>query len=171
MAGVYSVDLRRRVVAAYHRGEGTPSEIAELFLVTERTVENYIYLERDTGDVLPKSRKRGWKSGMNSQGEELILSWVKERSELTLAELCNRYKALYKKTISRAAMSRACNYLSIANKELICEWTIKTGYKKEWRMYRKNECLVSATSDCVIRSGSTFRNDKFVWNSTWRTAC
>jgi len=117
MAVAYSVDLRRRVVAAYNRGEGTQSEIAELFSVTARTVQNYIYLERATGDVLPKSGKRGRKSGINSQGEESILSWIKERSELTLAELCNRYKARYKKTISRAAMSRVCQKLSLNRKK------------------------------------------------------
>ncbi len=117
MAGAYSVDLRRRVVAAYHRGEGTQSEITELFSLTERTVQNYIYLERDTGDVLPKAGKRGRKAGVTREGEQSILSWIKERSDLTLVELCRRYKALYRKTISRAAMSRACQKLSLNRKK------------------------------------------------------
>jgi len=113
----YSVDLRRRVVAAYYRGEGTQSEIAKLFFVTERTVQNYIYLERATGDVLPKAGKRGRKVGITREGEQSILLWIKECSALTLAELCSRYKALYKKVISRAAMSRACQKLSLNRKK------------------------------------------------------
>lgn len=117
MAGAYSVDLRKRVVGAYQRGEGTQSEIGELFSVTSRTVQNYLYLERNTGDVLPKSGKRGRKPSVDERGEQSIAQWIKKCSELTLFELCRRYKRLYKKTISRAAMCRTCQKLSLNRKK------------------------------------------------------
>ena len=51
-----SLDLRRRVVRAYHEGlTATYEATAELFGIGRATVSRLLRLERETGDVLPKS--------------------------------------------------------------------------------------------------------------------
>lgn len=53
------VDLRERVVAAYLAVEGTMRELAELFRITENTVQNWMTLLRETGDVEPRPNDGG----------------------------------------------------------------------------------------------------------------
>ncbi len=54
----WSIDLRRRVVAAYESGlTGTYAATAKMFGVGEATVNRWLRRKRETGDVLPKPRK------------------------------------------------------------------------------------------------------------------
>ena len=49
MIGPYSLDLRRRIVAAYQNGEGSIRELAERFSVAPNTVQNYLRQVRTSG--------------------------------------------------------------------------------------------------------------------------
>ena len=53
----YSNDLRRKVVAAYERGQHSQREIAELFGISPATVRNFIRRKRERGapDQLPRA--------------------------------------------------------------------------------------------------------------------
>lgn len=53
----YSNDLRRKVVAAYERGQHSQREIAELFGVSPATVRNFMRRKRERGspDQLPRA--------------------------------------------------------------------------------------------------------------------
>ena len=48
---LYSLDLRTRIVDAYLEGEGSQQEIAAHFKVSRSTVQNYLRLYEETGDL------------------------------------------------------------------------------------------------------------------------
>ena len=48
-----SLDLRKRVVAAFDRGGFKQKEVAELFSVSAGTVSKLLRQRRDTGDLAP----------------------------------------------------------------------------------------------------------------------
>lgn len=47
MPSPYSIDLRERVVAAYHNGENTQEEVAEMFAISLSSLRCYLRLEKD----------------------------------------------------------------------------------------------------------------------------
>jgi transposase len=49
-----SLDLRRRIVAAYERDEGTYFELAQRFGVGEATVSRLLRRQRELGHVVPE---------------------------------------------------------------------------------------------------------------------
>ena len=55
----YSLDLRWRIVWAYLAQGLSFSEIAEVFVVSERTVRRYVALFQATGDIKPSDRQHG----------------------------------------------------------------------------------------------------------------
>ena len=70
-----SLDLRRRVVRAYHEGlTATYEATAELFGIGRATVSRLLRLERETGDVLPK--KRG-----GDRRRSVDLDWLRQHAE------------------------------------------------------------------------------------------
>lgn len=85
---VLSIDLRRRVVAAYESGEsGTYAETAKMFDIGEATVSRWLRRHRETGDVLPKSRG-------GNRPRKLDLEWLQEHAaEYPDARLKERAKA------------------------------------------------------------------------------
>lgn len=67
-----SIDLRRRVVAAYRaKQSGTYAQTAALFGIGQATVSRWLRLDRDTGDVQPKPR-----GGNNPR--RVDLTWLRQ---------------------------------------------------------------------------------------------
>ncbi|MBF6596365.1 MAG: hypothetical protein IVW51_18200 [Thermaceae bacterium] len=52
--GVYSEDLRTRVVAAVKAGRGSYRELGELSELDKNTIGVWVKLERETGGVSPQ---------------------------------------------------------------------------------------------------------------------
>jgi transposase len=107
MAAPYSVDLRRRVVDAYERGEGTLQEVAELFELGRATVDRWVSRFRRTGSYLPAPPGGGWKSPIDEDGLELLEELVAEKPDRTIAELTTLYVDRAETSVSTAAVSRA----------------------------------------------------------------
>lgn len=53
MALAYPIELRKRVVESYDRGEGSLSEVGSRFSVARLTVLRWVQRYRETGDVSP----------------------------------------------------------------------------------------------------------------------
>lgn len=53
------MDLRERVVAAFHVGDMSDEEVAALFKVGEATVHRWKRLKRETGSVVPRAPRGG----------------------------------------------------------------------------------------------------------------
>ena len=58
----YSIDLRQRVVDAYHRQQGTEQQIATLFGISTRTLQRYLKQYRQEGTLQPKPSNAGRKA-------------------------------------------------------------------------------------------------------------
>ena len=53
MARPLSKELREKIVSAYERGAGTMQEIADIFVISERSVARYLKRHREIGDLTP----------------------------------------------------------------------------------------------------------------------
>ncbi len=58
MPAPYSLDLRRKAILAYEEGEGTQQEISQLFDIGLRTLKEWVFLIKETGDVQSKDHLR-----------------------------------------------------------------------------------------------------------------
>jgi transposase len=106
-----SIDLRRRIVAAYTaKRSGTYEETADLFDVGEATVSRLLRRQRETGDVVPKK-----KGGNNPRRVDLV--WLKKHLESERdARLIDRVEAWEKESGKRVSINamwkavRACGW-------------------------------------------------------------
>src|SRR5260221_10635751 len=92
MAGSYSLDLRRKAILAYERGEGTQKEVAEQFGIGYRTFKEWLFLKRSTGDVVPKQHiHRGPLPIIDDKGLLFINRLVKKKPDILLSEIRDLY--------------------------------------------------------------------------------
>lgn len=106
MPAPVSVDLRRRVVEAYKRKEGSLVALAARFSVDEKSIRRWLKQEAATGSLAPSSAPRGPKPKINEDSEELLRAMLVEQSDLTNAELVDQLAAVGIQT-SPAGVSRA----------------------------------------------------------------
>ena len=91
MAKAYSDDLRRKVLEAHERGEGTLEELAERFSVSLGWVGKISAAYTRTGGMeRPPSRKRGRTSKITPEIEQFVKTLVAAQPEATLGELRSR---------------------------------------------------------------------------------
>ena len=73
MAEAHPFELRRRVVEAYERGEGSSVTIADKFRVGEASVNRWVTQYRDVGHLQPKKKGGGKRSDISVKELERIL--------------------------------------------------------------------------------------------------
>jgi len=113
-----SMDLRKRIVAAYKRGEGTQKALARRFAISKASVERYLRLYREKGVVEPKP----WPGGkgreiIKESDRATILSWLKESPDITQAELAERFSKLQGRSVGRSTIGFALKRLGITRKK------------------------------------------------------
>ena len=88
MARAYSDDLRRKLLEAHARGEGSLPELASRFGVSEGWAWKISAARSRTGKTeRPPGNKRGRKSRITAEVIEYLRSRVRERPDRTLVEL------------------------------------------------------------------------------------
>ena len=87
MPVAYSTDLRWRAVWLYLVRRMSPSEIADVLFMAERSVYRYIELFNSTGDVAPELYKRGPKKTLSDFEQFCILQALIHHPKLYLSEL------------------------------------------------------------------------------------
>ena len=149
MPAAYSIDLRERIVSAYRAKQGNQEKVAALFLISPKTLQNYLYLERETGSLSPRYAKLGRKPAIQEAGLQAIESWVRETPELTLSELCEGYQKTQKVRVSISMMCRACWKLGLTRKKksLYASEQDRPDIKKAQRFYRSPSGLAGAKSN------------------------
>ena len=90
MAKAYSNDLRRKLLEAYDRGEGSLREVAERFGVSSPYAWKISAQRKRTGQVERVEQRHGPESKVTAGVERQLISWVRQQPELTLAELQER---------------------------------------------------------------------------------
>lgn len=91
MAQAYSNDLRRKLLTAHQRGEGSLAQLAERFDVSLGWAKKISAAKRATGSMdRPAGRPRGRTSKLTPAVRQDLRSWIEEQPDLTLAEMQQR---------------------------------------------------------------------------------
>lgn len=109
----YSMDLRRRVVAACDAREGTHEQIAERFEVSDRWIRKLLQQRRETGSIAPLPQNSGRKPALNDRQTKRLGRLIRKRPDATLKEL----QALLGVKISISALDRAIRALDVTLKK------------------------------------------------------
>ena len=83
----YSLDLRQRVVSAYEQGEGSIAETASRFGVCPAFVKKMLRQWRESGDLAPRAHGGGKPKSLTERQRQLLKRKVRERNDISLAEL------------------------------------------------------------------------------------
>ncbi len=90
----YSGDLRRRVIKACVAKEGSQRQLAERFKVSLSFVRNLLRHYRQSGQIEAKQRGGYQKPTIPDEHLSTIKSWVEEKNDLLLSELCDAPRGL-----------------------------------------------------------------------------
>jgi transposase len=118
MAATYSIDLRRKILAAHERQAGSQRAIAEFFGVSRSFVEKLLQRYRQTGDIAPKARAATRSTRRLDQTErELVCQWLQAQPDLTLSELAQRLAQVCGIQASLATLCRVLQQLDLPRKK------------------------------------------------------
>lgn len=111
MPAPYSLDLRRRVVAALLVGDRTQADVARQFSVALSTAEDWLRRYRTTGSVEPTAQRHGPRRILSDDDDARIAAYLDpERggdNDLTLAEVAERFAVDTGRVVSEATVFRS----------------------------------------------------------------
>jgi transposase len=87
MAKWYGDDLRRKLLQAHDRGEGTLEQLALRFCVSVAWAWKISAQRKRSGQMERVEQRRGGKRKVTAAVEQRLLGWVQAQPDLTLAEL------------------------------------------------------------------------------------
>jgi transposase len=91
MPAPYGVELRRRIVRAYTKREGSIRDVAKRFAVAPGTVQNYLDLLSKTGSLAPRPHGGGRKSRIHPRHLQQLQRLLHEMPDATVAELAKAF--------------------------------------------------------------------------------
>jgi transposase len=113
----YTLDLREKVLTAYHRKEGSIRQLAKRFTVSPRFVGALIVRFRRTGNYAPQPPGGGNPPRIDAQGRQVVYQLVQSRPDATLDELCHLYAERCQVKPSRSSMHRTLVRLKLTRKK------------------------------------------------------
>lgn len=120
---LYSLDLRRKIVDAYDRGEGSVRDLAERFDVAPNTVQNYLTRRRQTGSLTPLPHGGGPPRRLGRRHERVLLELLREQNDRTDAEYARRLAQRTGLRVSPRTINRAWRRLGITRKKKVLHAT------------------------------------------------
>ncbi|WP_414590209.1 helix-turn-helix domain-containing protein [Scytonema sp. PCC 10023] len=115
----YSGDLRRRVITGWLSKEGSQRQLAERFKVSLSFVRNLLRDYRQSGQIEAKQRGGYQKPTIQDEHLNMIKSWVEEKNDLLLSELCDRLAESTGIRVSISTMHRAVEKLDLRCKKKV----------------------------------------------------
>ena len=100
MAKAYSNDLRRKLLEAHDRGEGSLRELASRFGVSCPWAWKISSQRRRTGQIERAEQRYGPVSKVTGVAEGHLRSWICQQPDLTLAELQQRLRRTMRLQVS-----------------------------------------------------------------------
>lgn len=107
------LELRRRIVEAYERNEGTYFELAQRFGVGEATVYRLVRLKRERGDV-----KIGPARGISEEELPAFVELVRRSPGATLEQLKRAWIAQTRHELSLSSIARALQRAGISRQNV-----------------------------------------------------
>lgn len=117
MGAAVSNDLRMRAVRAYLAGEGTFSELAELFAVGEASLRRWAKRFRNEGTVSPSPHAGGRATKISDEDLPRLRAFVAEAPDRTVDELTAAWRIETATELSRSAMLRALHRAGLTFKK------------------------------------------------------
>ena len=118
MPGPYSLDLRRKAVLACEEGEGTQREIAEQFDIGLRTLKEWIFIKKETGDVQPKKHiHRGRLPVIDDKGLSFIKHIIDKKPDILISNIQELYGKKFNVEVAQSMVSRALKKLNLRRKK------------------------------------------------------
>ena len=114
----YSLDLRKRAIAAYESGELTQKTIAERLQINLSTLKRWLTRHRKGESLMPRKGNKGRPSKIDHAGLETLKKAVMANPSITLAELSTLYFKKHKVVVGRSILSRALQALNLRYKKL-----------------------------------------------------
>lgn len=109
----YSMDLRKRVVAACDAGDGSREAIGRRFGVSTAWIRRLLQRRRETGSIAPSPQRAGRKRGLDDGQMKKLQVWVGKHPDATLAEI----KSGMALSLSISAIDRALKRLGLTLKK------------------------------------------------------
>lgn len=113
MPRAYSMDLRKRLVAAWREEHLSQGALAVRFRVSTGTFANWLQRVETTGSVAPRPHGGGHPRSVDGPGDELLTTLVAAQNDRTLEELAALYATERAVRPSRAALSRTLTRLGL----------------------------------------------------------
>lgn len=113
----YSNDLRRKVLTAYRRQEGSERALARRFAVSLSFVRDLLKRYRDTGDVTPKPHAGGRARKIAGADVLILRECVRQRPDATLNELRTAFVNLTGQAVSVATVGLSLRRLGFTRKK------------------------------------------------------
>jgi len=104
----YSLDLRKKIVAAYEAGKTSIRKVAKQFMINPRTVERLVNQQRETGNLEPKKAGNPTPSQLEAY-KELLVATVEAHPDWTLWQYC---EDIGEKTGVNVTTGAMCRYLN-----------------------------------------------------------
>jgi len=114
----YSLDLRRKIVESYDRGDKSQKAAAESFGVSLSFMEKLLRRRRITGSIVPLPHGGGIKPRLDKDAVALLRLLVKERPDATLAELCDEVNEQRGIRVSAPTMCTVLKKLDLGRKKV-----------------------------------------------------
>src|SRR5271166_256987 len=95
MAKSYGDDLRRKLLQAHDRGEGTLEQLAVRFSVSAPWAWKISAQRKRSGQMERVEQRRGTVRKVTAEVEQRLRGWVQAQPDLTLAELQQKLERAY----------------------------------------------------------------------------
>ena len=112
----YSVDLRKKIVAAHQEQKLSIRKTAEIFACSKSLVQKLIKQQKIEGNLQPKPRGKPRFSHLNNASKELK-EIVAAHPDATLVELCELFAERTGNWVGRTAMCNALQKLGLNRKK------------------------------------------------------
>lgn len=143
-----SLDLRERVVAAYKTGEYTYAEVAELFGISDASVNRYLRRHRETGSVARRPHGGGRKPVLVAADLRRLKKLVEVHPDWTTFEFLDAVNAKRPKRVSRSTIVRALAALGFTRKK--SPWSPRSGVRPESSYGVSNTSRKSPRSQPIV---------------------
>jgi transposase len=106
MPAALSLDLRKRIIAAWRNEEGSWAQIAQRFGVGVATVDRLVARFRKTGSVAPTQQKYGADPILSDDDVAVVRRLLEAQPDITLPELVADFEEKRRITVSVSTMGR-----------------------------------------------------------------